>query len=85
MMRQPDSADHMDTVRCVSPVVGTSSLVEPISLGSLVSGLPCFSLDTSRIFGSWFRRAVYTISSIFTTASHESICFRCYGRVWRSS
>ena len=56
----------------------------PYLLGSLVLGSPCFSLDTSRILGWWSRRAVCTISSTFTNASHASVRSRCHGRVWRS-
>ena len=47
----PFPHDFMNTVRCVSPVVGTAFLVEPISLGSLVLGLPCLSRDSSQMFG----------------------------------
>ena len=48
----------MSTLRCASSVVGAASLVEPISLGSLV-------LDVR----SWSRRAVLAISSTLTTAA----------------
>ena len=59
----------MSTLRCASSVVGAASLVEPISLGSLVLDVPCFSLHTSRILCSWSRRAVLAISSTLTTAA----------------
>ena len=78
----PIPHDFMSTLRCVSPVGGTASLVEPTSLVSLVLDLPCLSLDTSRIFGSWSRRAVFAISSTFTTAPSASICVLCDSRVF---
>ena len=59
----------MSTLRCASSVVGTTTQVEPISLGSLVLDVPCLSLHTSRILCSWSRRAVFAISSTFTTAA----------------
>ena len=64
----PIPHEFMSTLRCASSVVGAASLVEPTSFGSRVLDLPCLSLDTSRIFGSWSRRAVFAISSTFTTA-----------------
>ena len=59
----------MSTLRSASSVVGTTTQVEPISLGSLVIDVPCLSLHTSRILCSWSRRAVFAISSTLTTAA----------------
>ena len=82
----------MSTLRCVSPVSGTASLAEPTSWVSLVLDLPCLSLDTSRIFGSWSRRVVFAISSTCTTAadgvdmfSHVRVACGDPVKVWTTS
>ena len=71
----PIPHDFMRTLRCVSPVGGTH-IFWFTCLGFAVS------LDTSRIFGSWSRRAVFAISSTFTTAPSASICVLCGSRVF---
>ena len=71
----PIPHDFMSTLRCVSQV-GGAHIFWFTCLGFAVC------LDTSRIFGSWSRRAVFAISSTFTTAPSASICVLCDSRVF---
>ena len=64
----PFPHDFMNTVRCVSSVVDTATLVESMYLWVHVD-LPCLSLCTLLdFFRSSSRRCVFAISSTFTTA-----------------